>query len=657
MLRWTITSASLLVVLTTIVAAADPKVSESAVRDALRYGADGKIDEQRELLKSVLSTQPDLLVARGHAGFVRQGQEWVDFEELARRPEEVEKLAAYEAARQAAPDTLDGQLELANWCQQRGLGSQERVHLSRVLEFDADHAAARSRLGFVKRDGEWVSRDEQRAADAREREQRAALQKWRPQVRAIVTGLARKHGGSPDDVRERKKLQTKLAAITDPAAVTALEAELSAYLEALDDQPGSTEHKIADVLLPLVRAIGRIPHPQAAAALATIGVECALTVPMELPEAFVMEGAGPRFPSAAELDQAGSVADRLPREMAAVYRESIAHLKQHPRDSFVPLLLSGLSSPVQGEYLTYRERDGDVVVRLFYVRETEGRGEGQENRTTFQPKGVNSAAKARSAALSRQRALQQIQAAHQQLQQVNVAVMHRNLRVTDLLRAVTEQPLSTAPTSWWNWWNEENEVFLSGDKPLIAKVHKQTISVLAPPPPPPSSSSSSSSSSKSRDDDRKKDCLAAGTPIWTAREAVPIERLVAGDLVLAQHPETGELAYKPVLKTTQRPRGPLVEVQAGGETYRTSGGHPFWVIGEGWVRARRLEPGRKIYGIDGAVTIERVENSTDVEPTYNLIVADFHSYFVGDGRIYSHDNTMRHPTGMAVPGLARTLGK
>ena len=33
------------------------------------------------------------------------------------------------------------------------------------------------------------------------------------------------------------------------------------------------------------------------------------------------------------------------------------------------------------------------------------------------------------------------------------------------------------------------------------------------------------------------------------------------------------------------------------------------------------------------------------------IVADFHSYFVGEGKILSHDNTLREATSATVPGL------
>jgi len=44
--------------------------------------------------------------------------------------------------------------------------------------------------------------------------------------------------------------------------------------------------------------------------------------------------------------------------------------------------------------------------------------------------------------------------------------------------------------------------------------------------------------------------------------------------------------------------------------------------------------------------------STDEAEAYNLIVADFNTYFVGKGGILVHDNTPRRPTRATVPGLA-----
>jgi hypothetical protein len=138
--------------------------------------------------------------------------------------------------------------------------------------------------------------------------------------------------------------------------------------------------------------------------------------------------------------------------------------------------------------------------------------------------------------------------------------------------------------------------------------------------------------------------------IWTVRGPREIEKIRVGDLVLAQHPETGELAYKPVLRTTVRPKEQLLKFQAGGESCVCSGGHLFWVAGTGWVKSRDLASGQILHGADGPVHVSNVELGTE-EVTYNLVVADFHTYFVGYRKVLSHDNTIRQPTRAVVPGL------
>jgi hypothetical protein len=52
----------------------------------------------------------------------------------------------------------------------------------------------------------------------------------------------------------------------------------------------------------------------------------------------------------------------------------------------------------------------------------------------------------------------------------------------------------------------------------------------------------------------------------------------------------------------------------------------------------------------GSVTVSAVEAGRHSE-THNLIVADFHSYFAGQSRLLSHDNTVRRATSATVPGL------
>ena len=67
-------------------------------------------------------------------------------------------------------------------------------------------------------------------------------------------------------------------------------------------------------------------------------------------------------------------------------------------------------------------------------------------------------------------------------------------------------------------------------------------------------------------------------------------------------------------------------------------------------RARRGEP---VALATRPVTVTALEPDEKAQPAYNLVVADFHSYFVGEAKILSHDNTVREPTDQAVPGFAK----
>jgi hypothetical protein len=60
----------------------------------------------------------------------------------------------------AAPDTVDGQWQLAEWCRANSLFDQRKAHLRRIVELDPDHQQARRLLGFQFLDGQWITRDD-----------------------------------------------------------------------------------------------------------------------------------------------------------------------------------------------------------------------------------------------------------------------------------------------------------------------------------------------------------------------------------------------------------------------------------------------------------------------------------------------------------------
>ena len=71
--------------------------------------------------------------------------------------------------------------------------------------------------------------------------------------------------------------------------------------------------------------------------------------------------------------------------------------------------------------------------------------------------------------------------------------------------------------------------------------------------------------------------------------------------------------------------------------------------------ARDLAVGDRLHTLSGGVAVEKTGKppaaEEEVQSAHNLIVADFHTYFVGERGILVHDNTMRKPIAAEVPGL------
>jgi hypothetical protein len=66
----------------------------------------------------------------------------------------------YETRRRAAPRTIAGQWETAEWCRQKSLSLERRFHLGQVLALDPEHEAAHRGLGHIRDQGRWTTRDE-----------------------------------------------------------------------------------------------------------------------------------------------------------------------------------------------------------------------------------------------------------------------------------------------------------------------------------------------------------------------------------------------------------------------------------------------------------------------------------------------------------------
>jgi Pretoxin HINT domain len=68
---------------------------------------------------------------------------------------------------------------------------------------------------------------------------------------------------------------------------------------------------------------------------------------------------------------------------------------------------------------------------------------------------------------------------------------------------------------------------------------------------------------------------------------------------------------------------------------RVTGNHPFWVVNRGWTRADRLVAGDLVLSHTGEIVpVTDIFDNGEIEPVFNLEVADHHTYFVAtlDGK-------------------------
>ncbi len=128
-------------------------------------------------------------------------------------------------------------------------------------------------------------------------------------------------------------------------------------------------------------------------------------------------------------------------------------------------------------------------------------------------------------------------------------------------------------------------------------------------------------------------CFAAGTKLLTKRGWVAVEHIVEGDEVAARHESepNGAVEWKPVEACFRR-TGRILHLHGpDGELIRTTPEHPFHVEGKGWTAAGALQEGDRLETLVGdSVTLAEVFDTELWETVYNVRVADFHTYFVGD---------------------------
>ena len=148
-------------------------------------------------------------------------------------------------------------------------------------------------------------------------------------------------------------------------------------------------------------------------------------------------------------------------------------------------------------------------------------------------------------------------------------------------------------------------------------------------------------------------CFAVGTPLLTPGGDRPIERFEVGDPILSRSDNDPDAPFGVKFVEEVFIRHAVIwRLLAGGKQIETTGEHPFWVDGRGWVAARELRIGDRLRSHLGRpVAVDEIAETGERATVYNLRVSDWHTYFVG-GRswefsVWAHNSY--------EPGLTRHL--
>ena len=555
--------------------------------------ADGKPEVRSENLQQALSVAPDYAPAHWEVGEIRSGDQWVSIDDAAKHDAHSEKLDEYRKLRDETAGTLDAQLKLARWCEKAGLKEQQRAHLMFALQLDPKCKEAIAKLDLIRYRGSLVSKAKLDDVKAKAKESLSESNEWK------TTAYHWRQKLQDGTKSERAEVLRQIAEVRDPAAIGALEKELN--------NSGET------AALAVIDALTAMPQQVATESLLR----------------------------AAIFSQFSEVRHR------AAYS-----LRSRSLYSYAPLLIAAFKAPIEVEYnvLNFDANNFTHQLRLSRAAADHEDVNIQYASSTFTSPVVrvgqgsvtspvppdSSAMRTMQTAAQQQ---QKVAAVVQNVKHINEQTVADNAVLADIMQTATDQQLGDDPQDWWNWWYDYNDYARPDDVNLTSNSSNYVSTN-------PRYQYSYTPSGYSRPE-----CFVAGTSVWTTSGPMPIEQVKIGELVLSQDSETGELAYKPVLGKTIRQASPLVETHLGDTLIRSTRGHPFWVDGKGWQMAKELKAGQWLHTVHGPVQIDSAEPS-DEAVCYNLIVADFHDYFVSAAKVLVHDNLLRGPTLATVPGLA-----
>ncbi len=680
--------------------------AERLVHEALSAELSGNGSRRTELLNEALAADPNCRSARWQLGYVLVDGKWLTLAEADKRFASDHNLAEYHRRRDQAaaagsftrttvtntsggtaggaiasqgvsvdsyrtgaltPEAIAANAELARWCRSKRLADEERAHWTQVLYEEPNNGEAQSRLGMRWYKGNLLTNAQidgikkQQAAEEKQLSQwKAAVARWRKML----------DGGSGT---EAEAAITEMKAVVDAAVIPALESAIASD----SAKPTAGPQAASPFQREGITLLGRITDQRATYSLVQAAVlgktaELRAAAAGELKKRPLHDFVPALLAGLANPIQFDYSMSFDPSIGLAIYR---AVGVQEGRDAITRVEYSTTAAGLLPSFVGSFDSGVDPSTRLD-VRKTPviAATSAYDSRPQTVVPGARNLSEVPGAAAMARQSQQVASSLAKQNERIRVLnerinfVMEQitGLKLMDAEKQVAKKsaapdastadetavipdtaennPHSTVADSWWNWWADFTETYVP-PKEQNSTVYgsgsyasrSQFLSVYGGP------STGRPSTGVGME------CFAAGTAVESLTGPTPIEKLQIGDRVLAQNADTGELAYKLVLGMTVRPPAENVLVTTSHGAIRASRGHPFWIVGKGWRMAKELQVGDRLHSLSGSVEVKAIEAQPN-EKVYNLTVADYGTYFVGEGKVLVHDNTPRLPTRAVLPG-------
>lgn len=309
---------------------------------------------------------------------------------------------------------------------------------------------------------------------------------------------------------------------------------------------------------------------------------------------------------------------------------AIAELRSRDRRGWVPILLDAFEGELSSEVTWRQGPDGGLTGGIRMESEnTQRRRVALFDHTVW----VNGDPERSADEALLQAALFTL-AASESCVVGNRRITAGNAAVASVLRAATDESIGDDPVPWHGWWSEVTGTPLTDSKPTETFRRSTWSSTRSAP------AMTTILAERQRE---SYECLTAGTLVWTQSGPVEVDRIEPGDVVITHDPESATLGLRPVLATTVRPGGKTLSIRVEEGTVRCTADHPFHVARRGWTIAADLRPGDRLVALDGTAVIESIEESEAPVRSFNLVVAEDHTYFCGLAKVLSHDVTPQLP--------------